>query len=92
MSASTTSNKTEIRLHYLTMLKELLIKPLILRGTDSIEEVISLMDAYGITKDDFEAIAELAELTNADMYSKVPSNVKAAFTRTYSHLIIVIHL
>lgn len=86
MSVSSTANKTEIRLHYLTILKNMLVSPMLQKGADSIDDVIAFMDGYDISKDDFDSINELAELTNADMFSKVPANVKTAFTREYIHL------
>jgi pyruvate/oxaloacetate carboxyltransferase len=74
--------QTEIRLHYLTMLKNMMVLPLLQRGADGIDEVISLMDAYDLSKEDFESIVEIAELTNADMYTKVATAVKTSFTRS----------
>jgi hypothetical protein len=48
-----------VRNSYVPALRPRLLRPLAERGTDGVEEVLESLDAYGITKDDFDTIFEL---------------------------------
>lgn len=41
------------------------------------------MDTYDISREDWESVLELVELTNADIAKNIPTNVKTAFTKRY---------
>jgi hypothetical protein len=44
---------TPMRLEYVPYLRTMLLKPLLDRGSDGVEEVLRLLDEYGLSKDDF---------------------------------------
>ena len=86
MQAQISGSKEEVRQSYVPALREALLRPLRDRGADGIPEVLELLDAYGLSKDDFDAIMELqllAQNAKADI-SGIASNVKAALTRKYN--------
>lgn len=97
MSPFISGDKMEVRTQYLPFLKELLIKPLIQQGMvfsgdsvvltvpqDGIDTVLELMDEYGLTKEDWDAIIEITELTKTEeLLKKIPANVKSQFTRKF---------
>lgn len=79
------ANKIGVGLDYLPVLKTLLSKPLIKKGTEGIEQVIKIMNEYYLTRDDFDTIIELATWPGQkDIMSQLDSKVKASFTRTYN--------
>jgi hypothetical protein len=59
MSLRISASKEEVRASYLPALRKPLVKPLEAQGPAGVEETIRLMDAYGLTKDDFDAILEM---------------------------------
>jgi replication factor C subunit 1 len=83
MSATTSGDKALLRLDYLPHLVRPLTAPLADEGTDGIDKVLALMDAYGITREDWDTILELMELSDKDWAKQIPTNVKTAFTRKY---------
>lgn len=83
MSAVTSGDKALLRLDYLPHLVRPLTVPLAKKGIEGIDETLALMDAYGITREDFDTILELMELGAQDWAKNIPTNVKTAFTRKY---------
>ncbi|ELR24992.1 replication factor rfc1 c terminal domain containing protein [Acanthamoeba castellanii str. Neff] len=83
MSATTSGDKALLRLDYLPHLVRPLTAPLAKKGADGIDEVLALMDAYGITREDWDTVLELMELGDKDWAKSIPTNVKTAFTRKY---------
>ena len=83
MSATTSGDKALLRLDYLPHLVRPLTVPLAKKGADGIDEVLALMDAYGITREDWDTVLELMELGDRDWAKPIPTNVKTAFTRKY---------
>ena len=81
-----------MRLDYIPYLREFLIIPLIQKGTEGVPEVIALLDAYGLSRDDFiESMKDLqmvkancTEYQLRDRIDSLESKIKAAFTRTYN--------
>ena len=68
-------------------LRPRLLAPLAARGADGVEDVLELMDSYGMTKDDFDAIMELELLSGPNAkpaISSVATNAKSALTRKYN--------
>jgi hypothetical protein len=51
---------------------------------EGVKPVIDIMDTYDITRDDWDSVMELVELTQPDLHTKIPTNVKSAFTRKYT--------
>lgn len=84
------ANKIGVALDYLPILRNMLTKPLIKKGTDGIKEVIDIMNDYFLTRDDFDTIIEIGTWkSQTDPMSLIDSKVKAAFTRAFnkeSHL------
>lgn len=81
--SSTWCNRMEFRLEYLSLFVEEFLKPLEKRGADGIQEVMELMDAYFITKEDWDFIMEFSKASEGRA-SKLPTAVKSAFTRAYN--------
>ena len=79
---------TPIRLEYAPYLRNIIVQPLLVKGADAVEETCDLLDAYGLSKDDFsENIRELQFLIEGklpDHISNIDSKVKAALTRAYN--------
>lgn len=61
---------------------KMLSTPLLKKGSDGAADVLRELDAYGLGKDDFDAVMELDSLV-ADPIASVPGPVKAALTRLY---------
>ena len=76
-------SRHDVRQHYLPTMFPLLINPLLDSGSDGIEEVINFMDDYYLGVEDRDAILELGVAPNdaEALIKKVPSAVKASFTR-----------
>eukprot|EP01114_Cavostelium_apophysatum_P000024 TRINITY_DN1002_c0_g1_i1.p1 TRINITY_DN1002_c0_g1~~TRINITY_DN1002_c0_g1_i1.p1 ORF type:complete len:1069 (+),score=408.29 TRINITY_DN1002_c0_g1_i1:220-3426(+) len=83
-STSLSGNKNELRLHYFTPLLQEIVTPILRDGADGIPDAIAVMDAYGINKDDFNSMLEIAQFGNDDFMKDVATNVKSAFTRQYN--------
>jgi replication factor C subunit 1 len=83
MSAHTSgTDKNEIRLDYIPNLLDPLLLPLEQRGQEGIEEVMALMEVYGLTKDDWESMFLLAG--KEESITRLDPKLKAAFTRKYN--------
>ena len=76
-------SRHDVRQHYLPTMFPLLINPLLDSGSDGIVEVINFMDDYYLGVEDRDAILELGVAPNdaEALIKKVPSAVKASFTR-----------
>ncbi|CDS01238.1 hypothetical protein [Sporisorium scitamineum] len=79
-------SRHDLRQHYLPSMWSMLIQPMVEHGAEGVEDVIQLMDHYYLGIEDREAILELGlEPNNADaVMKKIPSTVKAGFTRKYN--------
>jgi replication factor C subunit 1 len=77
-------DRNEIRQSYLQTLFDRLVTRFEKDGSDAIEEMISLMDEYYLTREDFDSIVELVMgTTGEELMKKIPANTKAAFTTKY---------
>ena len=86
MRIKISADRHEIRQSYIPVLFDLLAKPLVgQQGVESIDEVISTMDDYYLTKEDWEAILELGVGPNEGepVLSSIQSKTKASFTRLF---------
>lgn len=83
---STSANKTTFRLDYIPTLKRRLLNPIVKEGSGGIAPVISVMDEYYLTKEDWDNIMDFLIGPDAvDMIlKKIPTAVKTAFTRKYN--------
>lgn len=79
------ANKLGVGMDYLSVLKNMLTKPLITKGAEGIPRVIEIMNEYSLTREDFDTIVELATWPNQkDVMGMIDSKVKASFTRAYN--------
>lgn len=88
MRLRASGDRHEIRQQYLPVLWTRLVKALQVCGSDAegIEGIISLMDSYFLTKDDWDAIFELGVGPQAQERVELSTAGKTAFTRTYNKM------
>ncbi|KAJ2893674.1 Replication factor C subunit 1 [Zalerion maritima] len=70
----------EVRQQYLPVIYTQTVKRMGAEGKDAVKDVIDLMDDYFLTRDDFDAIAELS----LEGEVSIDSQAKSTFTRTYN--------
>lgn len=80
----TLTDKVLLRLDYMGDFQQALLKPLLAKGEEGIEDVIETMDLYYMTKDDYDNIMEFGIGPSTNPVAKVPTKVKSAFTRAYN--------
>ena len=84
MRLRASGDRHDIRQQYLPLLWYRLVQDLERRGKECVGEVIGLMDSYFLTKDDWDALLELAVGPMAVDSVKIDSQTKATFTRLYN--------
>ncbi|KAB0368430.1 hypothetical protein FD755_020196 [Muntiacus reevesi] len=85
MSLRTYSSKRTVNMDYLSHIRDALVQPLASQGIEGVQDVVALMDAYYLMKDDFENIMEISNWGGRPSpFSKLDPKVKAAFTRAYN--------
>ncbi|KAK0705381.1 replication factor RFC1 C terminal domain-containing protein [Lasiosphaeris hirsuta] len=84
MRLKSSGDHNEIRQEYLPVLWYQIVKRLEVEGRDCIDDVISLMDNYYLTRDDFDYIKELGVGYQDEELVKIDTQTKSAFTRTYN--------
>ncbi|XP_032883015.1 replication factor C subunit 1 isoform X1 [Amblyraja radiata] len=85
MCLRTHASKRAVNLDYLPYLRDTLVRPLALQGTNGVQEALETMDAYYLMKEDVDCIMEISSWGGRpDPFSKLDPKVKAAFTRTYN--------
>ncbi|XP_067892782.1 replication factor C subunit 1 [Heterodontus francisci] len=85
MCLRTHASKRAVNLDYLPYLRDALVQPLTLQGTNGVQEAVETMDAYYLMKEDVDCIMEISSWGGRpDPFSKLDPKVKAAFTRTYN--------
>ena len=87
MSGTISASKCEVRQSYIPVLRNALLKPLVKDGVGGVEEVLDLLDEYGLTKDDFDAVMEMELLSEGNAkaaFSAVSAATKSALTRKYN--------
>ncbi|KAF3394337.1 Replication factor C subunit 1 [Penicillium rolfsii] len=80
----TSGNRDEIRQQYMPLIWEKTVKRLMDEGKESVDEVIDFMDAYFLTRDDFDAMVELGLGPMDQSNVKLDTQTKATFTRLYN--------
>lgn len=86
MRLRASGDRHEIRQQYLPLLWYRLVKELQIQGKDGIDNVIKLMDSYYLTKDDWDAIIELGVGPMEMEHTKIDTQTKTSFTRTYNQV------
>ena len=84
MRLRASGDRYEIRQQYLPVLWYRLVQDLERRGKECVDEVIELMDSYFLTKDDWDALLELAVGPMTMESVKIDTQTKASFTRLYN--------
>ena len=74
--------KTEVRLDYIPALMGPMLTPLQQRGQEGIDEVLERMNAYNLSKDDWETLFVLTGQEST--IQSLDPKLKAAFTRKYN--------
>ncbi|ODV90085.1 hypothetical protein CANCADRAFT_43772 [Tortispora caseinolytica NRRL Y-17796] len=87
MRLRTAMDKDELRMQVLPQLSRSLTIPLIKEGTGGVRKVISLLDEYYLSKDDWTSIVELGVGHQAEskVLSKIDSATKRNFTAIYNN-------
>ncbi|CCH41183.1 Replication factor C subunit 1 [Wickerhamomyces ciferrii] len=82
----TSTDQTEFRLEYIPLLAKKLLDPLVSQGADGIEETISILDHYYLSKTDWDFLLEfpIGEDSTAAKLKKVATATKSKFTRKYN--------
>ncbi|QLQ81472.1 hypothetical protein HG537_0F02330 [Torulaspora globosa] len=83
---STSANGSSLRLDYIPTLKRRLLNPIVKDGSEGISSVITVMDKYYLTKEDWDNIMDflVGPDATAAILKKIPTAVKTAFTRKYN--------
>ncbi|PKK50602.1 hypothetical protein CI102_4781 [Trichoderma harzianum] len=84
MRLKSSGDHNEVRQEYLPLLWSQTVDRLQKEGNEAVGEVIELMDSYYLTREDFDAIQELAVGPMNEENVTIESKTKAAFTRTYN--------
>ena len=84
---TTSANKQQFNLDYLPYLSRILISPLKqLTNDKGIEQCISLLDDYYLTRDDFQTMLEMNTWgkTGRNSYDQLDTQLKSSLTRYYN--------
>ncbi|KAK8165626.1 replication factor RFC1 C terminal domain-containing protein [Phyllosticta citrichinensis] len=84
MRLRTSADRNQIRQQYVPVLWQELVKKLEQEGKEAVPEIIELMDSYFLTKDDWDAIAELGVGPMDYEKMKIETQAKSTFTRLYN--------
>ncbi|KAL8658308.1 MAG: hypothetical protein Q9226_001088 [Calogaya cf. arnoldii] len=84
MRLRASGDRHQIRQEYLPLLWQKLVNYLNVKGKDGVADVISLMDSYFLTKDDWDAMVELGVGPMNEDHVKLDTQTKATFTRMYN--------
>ncbi|KAL8818718.1 MAG: hypothetical protein Q9223_002713 [Gallowayella weberi] len=84
MRLRASGDRHQIRQEYLPLLWQKLVNYLNVEGKDGVADVISLMDSYFLTKDDWDALVELGVGPMNESQVRFDTQTKATFTRMYN--------
>lgn len=77
---SISGDGTAVNLDYLPSLKYAILRPLIQKGSDGVQDAVKFMVDYGLVREDLDHILELSAWPGVkDIFSSVDSKVKEAF-------------
>ncbi|KAA0191685.1 hypothetical protein HAZT_HAZT007176 [Hyalella azteca] len=89
MRLKISGNKTDVALEYSRSVLGLVLRPL-LTGLEGVTEAVEAMNAYGLAREDLDSVTEVAQWSGKqDLFSKIDSKVKAAFTRALNKTAVV---
>ncbi|KOC59072.1 Replication factor C subunit 1 [Habropoda laboriosa] len=82
---ATGASKESINLDYIKPLRNAIIRPLAVDGTESVNVAISVMNYYHLLREDLDSLIEISLWPgDRDPMQVIDSKVKAAFTRAYN--------
>jgi replication factor C subunit 1 len=84
MSLAYSGSFESLRLHYVPVLRGMLLHSLLTNDTDGVNEAIELLDAYGLSKDDFMENMKELQIGPSTAYDKIDSKMKGALTREFN--------
>ena len=84
MNYKISTDKTDLRLHYVPALREQFAASLFHKDGAKIEDAIQLMDEYGLDRDDVMEGLDEFKMGSGKKFDELESKVKAAFTKTYN--------
>ncbi|KAJ5081888.1 hypothetical protein NUU61_010152 [Penicillium alfredii] len=84
MRLRTSGNRDEIRQQYMPLVWDKLVRRMMDEGKDCVDSVIDFMDAYFLTREDFDAMIELGLGPMDESKVKLETQTKATFTRLYN--------
>ncbi|KAL9598246.1 MAG: hypothetical protein Q9219_004605 [cf. Caloplaca sp. 3 TL-2023] len=84
MRLHASGDRHQIRLEYLALLWQKIVNHLNIHGKEGVPDVISIMDSYFLTKDDWDAIVELGLGPMSEDHVRLDTQTKATFTRMYN--------
>lgn len=84
MSLAYSGSFESLRLHYVPVLRGMLLHSLLTNEADGVNEAIQLLDAYGLSKDDFMENMKELQIGPSTAYDKIDSKTKAALTREFN--------
>ncbi|XP_065174937.1 replication factor C subunit 1-like isoform X2 [Sycon ciliatum] len=82
---TTTVSKVDMGLDMAPHLYNAILRPLASQGSSGVPESVDKMTAYSLLREDLDSLAELCTFPpKADMYSKLETKTKSAFTRHFN--------
>ncbi|KAL2832985.1 hypothetical protein BDW59DRAFT_169242 [Aspergillus cavernicola] len=84
MRLRASGDRHEVRQQYIPLLWDKLVRRLMIDGKEGVEDVIDLMDAYFLTREDWDALVELGLGPMHESKVKLETQTKATFTRLYN--------
>lgn len=86
MRLKVSGDKAEIRQSYIPALFPHAVRPLMEQGASAVDDVISFMDEYYISRDDWDTLVELGVDDHKDdmILKKISTATKTSFTKKYN--------
>ena len=77
LSDTVSAGAEDIRMQYLSQLRETLLRPLLEEKSDGVQKTIDMMDEYGLSRDDlFETLSEFGLKGAPDLFAKIDTKVR----------------
>lgn len=71
------SSKESVNLDYMRYLRDTILEPLVKTGSDGVQDSLSTLQHYCLTREDLDSICEIAAWPNAtDPMTKIESKVR----------------
>ncbi|RIA91564.1 replication factor RFC1 C terminal domain-containing protein [Glomus cerebriforme] len=84
MRTKISADRSEVRESYIPTLRKALIRPLVDKKTEGVNDTIKIMDQYMITKEQFDAIMEFKDEQTRYKPTEIVSSLKSTFTKKYN--------